>query len=164
MKVKDFFFVIILFIFFTTAHLQAAEFSTSVRTPTPLGPEGSIGGSFPRSEGRTAYYFFADLRKGELLTQIFFNGQLGKEKRVEFALLDENASLLSAFWIQGIETQRDAIRSFPVERTGRQLLRVTVSGPETDRFRLEFGGSALLAQPSPTAAAPPASTASTNGK
>lgn len=149
---KDFFFVILFFILLTSAHVQASEFSTSVRTPTPISSEGKIGGSFPGSKGRIAYYFFANLRKGELLTQIFFNGQLGQEKRVELALLDEKANLISAYWIQGIERQRDAVRSFPIEKACRQLLRVTVAGSETDEFRLEFGGSALPAQSSSTEA------------
>ena len=161
---KNYFFVTVLLIFFMRAGVQAAEFSTSVRTPTPINPEGSIVGSFPRSEGRIAYYFFADLREGELLTQIFFNGQLGKEKRVELALLDENANLLNAYWIQGVEKQRDAIRSFPVKKAGRQLLRVTVSGPETDEFRLEFGGSALSIPLSLTVPTAVASTSSQDSK
>ena len=126
---------------------QAAEFSTSVLKPTPLGPEGSIGAAFPQDGGKIAYYFSADVQEGELLTQIFFTGQVGGEKRVELALLDVNANLMTAYWIQGVEAQRDAIRSFRIEEPGRQLLRVTVAGPETDKFRLEFGGSAL-AQPS----------------
>jgi len=156
---KDFFLAIFLCMLLPSAHLDAAEFSTSVRSPTPLNSEGNIQGAFPHSEGRTAYYFFADLQKGELLTQIFFNGSFGKEKRVELALLDENASLLSAYWIQGADQQKDAIRSFPVERACRRLLRITVFGPETDQFRLEFGGSALL----PAQISPSEATSTTSG-
>lgn len=144
---------------FISPNVHAAEFSTLVMKPTLLNPAGSITASFPQGGGKIAYYFSTEIQKGELLTQIFFRGQVGREKRVELALLDENANLISAYWIQGVEAQRDAVRSFRVEGPGRQLLRVTVSGPETDEFRLEFGGSALPRPSSPSAAASGASTA-----
>jgi len=137
------------FLVFLSANTPAAEFSESVLKPTLLSPEGSITASFPQDGEKMSYYFSATVQKGELLTQIFFKGQVGREKRVELALLDENANLISAYWIHGVEARRDAIRSFPVEAPGRQLLRVTVSGPKTDEFRLEFGGSAL-AQSAPS--------------
>lgn len=123
--------------------VQAAEFSTSIMKPTPLASEGIIGAAFPQGGGKTVYYFSVEVRKGELLTQISFKGSVDGEKRVELALLDNNASLRTAYWIQGVEAQRNAVRSFSIKEPSRQLLRVTVSGPETDEFRLEFGGSAL---------------------
>lgn len=142
---------------FTGLGVQAAEFSTSVMKPTPLSPEGIIGAVFPQGGEKTVYYFSVEVRKGELLTQISFKGSVGGEKRVELALLDDNANLMTAYWIQGVEAQKDAIRSFPIKEPSRQLLRVTVSGPATDEFRLEFGGSAL---PQPSSLRAAASSAS----
>jgi hypothetical protein len=125
--------------------------------PTPLASEGIIGGVFPQDGGKTVYYFSVDAQKGELLTQLSFKGSVGGEKRVELAFLDGNASLMTAYWIQGVEARRDAARSFSIREPSRQLLRVTVSGPATDEFRLEFGGSALLQPSSPNATASGAS-------
>lgn len=143
--------------------VQAAEFSTSVMKPTPLAPEGIIGAAFPHGGGKTVYYFSVEVQKGELLTQIAFEGSFGGEKRVELALLDDKANLLTAYWIQGVEARRNAVRSFSIKESSRQLLRVTVSGPETDEFRLEFGGSALP-QLSPSAAVSDASPSSQAGQ
>lgn len=133
------------------ARVQAVDFSTSALRPTQLDPTGAIAASFPSGNGRTSYYFVADLQKGELLTQLSFKGHAGPEKHVEFTLLDENAHLVSSFWIRGIETKRDAVRSFPIEAAGQRMLRVTVFGPETDEFRIEVGGGAF-----PTITPPPA--------
>lgn len=149
---------------FTGLCAQAAEFSASVMKPTPLSPEGIIGAAFPQGGGKTVYYFSVEVQKGELLTQISFKGSVGGEKRVELAFLDGNASLMTAYWIQGVEAQKDAVRSFPIEEPGRQLLRVTVSGPAIDAFRFEFGGSALPQPSSPSTEGPDASTAPQPGQ
>jgi len=142
-----------------SARVQAVELSTSALQPSPLDPTGAINAPFPSGDGRIAYYFVADLRKGELLTQLSFKGRAGREKRVELALLDSDAHLVSCYWIQGVETWKDAIRSFPIEMAGQRIFRVTVFGPETDEFRVELGGRALPPPP-PTlakAATPPPS-------
>jgi hypothetical protein len=163
-RMKQCLLTLIFLFFLTDLTVQAAEFSTSILKPTPLGPEKNISASFPQDSGKIAYYFSADVQTGELLTQISFKGQIGREKRVELALFDANANLISAYWIQGVEAQREAIRSFPIEQPGRQLLRVTVFGPETDVFRLEFGGSALPQPSSSTVAESSASTAPQTGQ
>ena len=134
---------------FASFTVYAAEFSTSLLKPAPIGAEGVINASFPPGGGRMAYYFSVDLQKGDLLTQISFKGRSGSEKRVELALLNANAGLVSAYWIQGTEPQKDAARHFPIETLGRQILRLTVSGPETDEFRIEFGGRAFSASTAP---------------
>ncbi len=132
-----------------SALVQAGELSTSALKPSPLDPTGAINGPFPSGDGRIAYYFIANLRQGELLTQLSFKGRAGREKRVELALLDSEAHLVSCYWIQGAETWKDAIRSFPIEMAGQRIFRVTVFGPTTDEFRVELGGRAL---PPPTLA------------
>ncbi len=139
------------FLVLQATRVQAVDFSTSSLRPAQLDPTGAITASFPAGDGRTTYYFVADLQKGELLTQLSFKGHTGREKHVEFTLLDEDAHLASSFWIQGVETKRDAVRSFPIEVAGQRMLRVTVFGPETDEFRVEVGGGAF-----PTVPAPPA--------
>jgi hypothetical protein len=42
-----------------------------------------------------------------------------------------------------VEANADATKSFPVDRSGRHVLRLTVQGPETTKFRIELGGNAL---------------------
>jgi hypothetical protein len=150
-----------------SARVQAVEFSTSALKPSLLDPNGGpISASFPTGDSRTAYYFVADLQKGELVIQLSFKGHAGREKRVELALLDSEARLISSYWIQGIETQKDAVRSFPIEMAGQQILRVTVFGPATDEFRIELGGRALppppptLVKAQPQAPPPPPPTQS----
>lgn len=159
------YFLILGFLFFCTGlSVEAAEFSTSIMKPTPLVPEGLIEAAFPQGGGKTVYYFSVEVQKGELLTQISFKGGVGGEKRVELALLNGNASLMTAYWIQGVEAQKDAIRSFPIEKPSRQLLRVTVSGAETGEFRLEFGGSAFPRSSSSNATASEASSSPQTGQ
>jgi hypothetical protein len=134
------------------SNADAADFSTAAWKPTPLSPEGVITAPFPDNGEKAVYYFTVDLKKGDLLTQLLFSGQAGNEKRVELALLDHEASLVSAYWIHGTEGRKEAVRRFPIEKPGRQLLRVTVFGYQADEFRLEFGGSALPSSPAPEAA------------
>lgn len=121
----------------------AAEFSTSFLKPVPIGTEGIVNAAFPSGSERVAYYFSVDLKKGDLLTQISFKGTPGSEKRVEFALLNTDANLISAYWIQGAEARKSVARQFPIDRPGLQIFRLTVSGPETDEFRFELGGRAF---------------------
>lgn len=130
---------------FASFSTDAAEYSTSLLKPVLVEKEGVISAAFPPGSERMAYYFSVDLHKGDLFTQISFKGRPGSEKRVEFALLDHNANLISAYWIQGAESQKGAARQFPIEKSGRQVLRLTVSGPETDEFRVELGGRAFPA-------------------
>jgi hypothetical protein len=157
MKMKRFLFFLFLVLIFREVEAAAAEFSTSILKPTPLGPEGTIASTFPSVNGKTTYYFSVDLQKGDLLTHLFFKGQNGREKRVEFALLDSNAHFESAYWIQGSEVQRDATRNFTIDKNGQRLFWIAVFGPEMDEFRLEFGGSAF----SPASSQPQAASSET---
>jgi hypothetical protein len=152
---RQYYLLLICLLVLQSARVQAVEFSTSALKPSLLDPNGAIGAFFPSGDSRIAYYFVADLQKGELLTQLSFKGHAGREKRVELALLDSEARLVSSYWIQGVETQKDAIRSFPIEVAGQRILRVTVFGPETDEFRVELGGRALPPPPTSIKAPPP---------
>jgi hypothetical protein len=136
-----------------------AGFSTSIMKPTPVGVEGVISDAFPAG-GKVSYYFSVDLQKGELLTQISFDGRPGAGKEVELALLGANARVVDSYWIHGSDAKEEATRSFPIDSSSRRLLRVTVQGPETGGFRLELGGSAFVAPEAPTAQSPQASSRS----
>jgi len=42
-----------------------------------------------------------------------------------------------------VDANADATKSFPIDRSGRYVLRLTVQGPETTNYRVELGGNAL---------------------
>jgi hypothetical protein len=133
-----------------------AGFSTSVMKPTPVGVDGVISDAFPAG-GKISYYFSVELQKGDLLTQISFDGRAGAGKQVELALLDANARVADSYWIHGSDAKEEATRSFPIDSTGRRVLRISVQGPETGGFRLELGGSAFVAPETSSPQAPQAS-------
>jgi hypothetical protein len=45
--------------------------------------------------------------------------------------------------VHGEETAEEKTRSFPIDATGKQVVRLEVEGPPTARFRVELGGTAL---------------------
>lgn len=136
-----------------------AGFSTSVMKPTPVGIDGVVSDAFPAG-GKISYYFSVELQKGDLLTQISFDGRSGADKQVELALLGANARVADSYWIHGSDAKEEATRSFPIDSSGRRVLRVTVQGPETGGFRLELGGSAFVASETPPPQPPQASSRS----
>jgi hypothetical protein len=140
-------------IFSLCAAWAEAGFSTSIMRPTAVGANGVISASFPTGGQKVSYYFSARVQKGELLTQIAFDGREGTPKQVELALLSGNARVEDSYWIHGSEEKTESTRSFPIDADGTRILRVTVQGPETGGFRVELGGSAFLESTSPPAAA-----------
>jgi hypothetical protein len=54
-----------------SARVQAVELSTSALKPSPLDPTG-YQRAFSFGGWQATYYFVADLRKGELMTQLSF--------------------------------------------------------------------------------------------
>lgn len=131
-----------------------ANFSTSIMKPTPVGANGVISASFPTGGQKGSYYFSVNVQKGELLTQISFDGRDGAPKQVELALLNSSARVEDSYWIHGSDAVAESTRSFPMDSAGKRVLRVTVQGPETGGFRVEFGGSAFVESPTPAASAP----------
>jgi hypothetical protein len=121
-----------------------ANFSTSIMKPTPVGANGVISASFPTGGQKASYYFSVTVQKGELLTQISFDGRDGANKQVELALLNSNARVEDSYWIHGSDAKEESTRSFPVDSDGKRVLRVTVQGPETGGFSVELGGSAFV--------------------
>jgi hypothetical protein len=121
-------------------------FSQSYLAPTPLPKEGVIAGSFPGGEKRKTYYYFAaDLKPGDLMTQISFAGRTNAPKMLEFGLLkaDGRVGVNSNYSIMGeSDAKTERSRAFPIDGTGRYIVRVGVSGAEGTAFKVEFGGSA----------------------
>jgi hypothetical protein len=133
--------------------VHAAPLSTSAVNPSPVDPSGVIEGAFPES-GKTAYYAVADVKAGELLTQMGFEGRQGVRKSVDVSLLDASGRSAAGAWVHGEDAAEEKIRSFPIDASGKQIVRIEVEGPPTARFRVELGGSALVgAAPKPAPAA-----------
>lgn len=102
-----------------------------------------INAAFPPGGERMAYYFSADLQKGNLLTQISHQSQDGGGKELELSVLGPDARVANWYWIHGSGAQEEAARSFPIDNDGRTLIRVIVIGPTTGKFCIGLGGSAL---------------------
>jgi hypothetical protein len=122
---------------------NANEPSRSFLAPTPVGPDGVIAGAFPGGDGYAYYYFVANLKAGSLLTQMSVSGREGALKWMSLALLEDNGRAEKSYHMSRVEANADATKSFPIDRSGRHVLRLTVQGPETTKFRIELGGNAL---------------------
>jgi len=124
----------------------ASPFSRSYLAPSALPKDGVIGGTFPGGEKKTTYYYFAaDLKAGSLMSQISFAGRPNAPKMLELALLDASGrSVNTSYFIMGeLDANNEKTRAFPVDSSGRYILRVGVSGVEGTRFKVELGGSAF---------------------
>jgi len=119
----------------------ADAFSTSVLRPSPVPPNGVISGTFPA--GETRYYFALDAVPGDLMTQLSFAAREGAQKEVELEILDANARSRAQYWIHGEDASLQSTRGFPIDATGRQVLRLRVKGPENGIFCLEVGGKSF---------------------
>ena len=124
----------------------ASPFSRSYLAPVALPKNGVIAGTAPGGEKKTTYYYFAtDLKAGDLLTQISFAGRPNAPKMLEFALLDANARVgaNSYYYIMGeLDAHEEKTRAFPVDSSGRYVVRIGVSGVEGTQFKVELGGNA----------------------
>jgi outer membrane protein OmpA-like peptidoglycan-associated protein len=118
----------------------ADSFSTSVMHPTQVPQSGVI--SAPFTGGETRYYFSLDVQPGDLLTQISFAGKAGSDKQLTLEVLDASARVKDSYWVHGGEASGQATRSFPIDASGHQVLRVIAKGPETSQFCIEIGGKA----------------------
>jgi hypothetical protein len=129
------------------ASASASPFSHSYLAPSPLPKDGVITGTAPGGEKKTTYYYFAtNLKRGDLLTQISFAGRPNAPKMLEFALLDAQARVgaNSNYYIMGeLDANNEKTRAFPIDSSGRYVLRVGVSGVEGTRYKVELGGSAF---------------------
>jgi hypothetical protein len=119
------------------------ELSSSFLASTPVGRDGVITGAFPGGDGYAYYYFVADLKAGSLLTQMSVSGREGALKWMSLAVLEDNGRAEKSYHMSRVEANADVTKSFPIDRSGRHVLRLTVQGPETTKFRIELGGNAL---------------------
>jgi hypothetical protein len=130
----------------TPAAAPVAQFSRSYLAPAPLPKDGMIAGAFPGGEKVTTYYYFAaDLKPGDLLTQISFAGRTNAPKMLQLELLDgkgRSGRDSSTYIIGELDAKNERSRAFPIDSTGRYILRVGVAGAEGTKFRVEIGGSA----------------------
>jgi hypothetical protein len=131
--------------------VDAGPFSRSYLSPTPFPKGGSVSGSFPGGEKQIAYYYFAaDLKPGDLKTQISFSGRRHAPKMLELALLDSKgrAGANSSHYVMSeLDATAEKTRAFPIDSAGRYILRVSMSGVEGTQFKVDLGGSAY--QPAP---------------
>lgn len=135
----------------------AENFSTTVMRPSAVPPNGVISGKFPA--GETRYYFALDVVPGDLMTQLSFAGRAGAPKEVDLEILDKDARARAQYWIHGEDGSLQSTRGFPIDATGRQVLRLRVKGPETGQFCLELGGNSFPTQGPAGCPAPPAEVA-----
>jgi hypothetical protein len=129
----------------------AQAFSTSALNPGKVPANGVIAGGYP--QGEATWYFVADLKAGELASQIAFMGRPGRDKSLEISLLDQAGKRVGGHNIMGsIDANEEQARVLPVDASGRYTLRVVARGPETTSFRIELGGSAFAGAPAAKAA------------
>lgn len=119
--------------------------STSFLNPTQLPKNGVITGMFPGGDRKTTYYYYAtDLKAGDLLTQISFSGRANAPKMLQLDLLKSNGrSAASQYIMNELSANQDGTKSFPVDNSGRYILRVGMKGAEGTKFKVEVGGGAL---------------------
>jgi hypothetical protein len=129
------------------AATNAAPYSMSYLAPTALPKDATISGAFPGGDKQyTSYYFAADLKAGDLLSQISFAGRANAPKWLQLELLDRTGRTASYVYVMGeLEAKRDATRRFAVDSSGRYVLRVSMKGAEGTQFRVDLGGNALTA-------------------
>jgi hypothetical protein len=125
----------------------ASPYSSSYLAPTALPADGVISGKFPGGEDKLTYYYFvADLKAGNMLSQLSVAGRANTPKWLQLELLDKRGRSAASYYVMaGLEAKRDATRALPVDATGRYILRVGVKGTEGTTFKVELGGDALVA-------------------
>jgi hypothetical protein len=131
----------------TQAH--AGSFSTSAVSPTAVPANGVIEGNYPAGQSDTSYYFVANLKAGQLATQISVNGG-AQYKSLDFSLLDGSGRRIDAYYITaGAGDNSEATRVFPIDASGKYLVRLTNKGPETTSFRVALGAMMPRNRPTP---------------
>ncbi|MFL9829217.1 hypothetical protein, partial [Rhodoplanes sp. SY1] len=117
--------------------------SRSFLSPTPVGADGVITARFPGGESYSYYYYAADLKAGTLLTQTTLTGRAGAMKWIEISLLDDKGRPDKSYHLSRTDASADATKSFPIDRSGRWVVRVKMEGGETTSFKVELGGDAF---------------------
>jgi outer membrane protein OmpA-like peptidoglycan-associated protein len=129
----------------------ADDLSASIMRPTPVDPAtGLVAGPLPGGQGSKSYYVVLDLRAGDLITQLQVAGTPNTGKRIDLELLGASARALDSVYVMaGLDPKGEATKTFPIDRPGRYVVRLTAEGKETGTYCVLMGGTAL-----PTAKAP----------
>jgi hypothetical protein len=117
--------------------------STSANKPSPLPSTAVLSGSYPPGEAETSYYVAADLKAGQLATQISVQGG-AKYKSLTFGLMDASGRKVESYYTTaGANDNSEKTRVIPVDSSGRYLIKITTEGPESASYKVALGGSAL---------------------
>jgi hypothetical protein len=128
----------------SAAAAYADTFSTSALNPSQVPANGVIAGSFPPGGAETTFYFAADLKAGDLATQISMLGRPGRDKSLEIGLVDPAGKRAGSHYVMtGLDANQEQARVLPIDTSGRHVIKITTKGPETTTFRIELGGNAL---------------------
>jgi len=140
----------------------ADDLSTSIMRPTTVDPAtGLVAGALPGGQGSKSYYVALDLQAGDLIAQLEVAGTPNTGKRIDLELLNASARAVDSFYVMaGLDPKSEATRTFPIDRPGRYVVRLTAEGKETGTYCVLMGGTALPTAkapgcPVPAAAAPP---------
>jgi outer membrane protein OmpA-like peptidoglycan-associated protein len=123
----------------------AGDLSTSIMRPTPIDPSsGLVAGNLPGGAGPASYYLAADLKAGELMTQLHLAGRTHGERRLTLELLGSDLKVAAKTFVRaGFGDSDETTKSFAVDASGRHLIRLIVEGEETGSFCVLLGGTAL---------------------
>jgi hypothetical protein len=58
-------------------------------------------------------------------------------------LLDDQGLPDKSYFMSRVDANADATKSFPIDRSGHCVFRLTVQGPETTKYKIELGGDAF---------------------
>lgn len=120
--------------------------SQSFLDPMPIPADGVVSGKFPGGAVSAYYYLVGDLKAGQLMTQITLTGRPGAMKWASLELLNDQGRVEQEYHLSRTDASADATRSFPIDQSGKHILRLTVEGAETNAYKVEFGGDALGAK------------------
>lgn len=121
--------------------------STSFTNPSPLPADGVIAGTIPPGRGyQTSYYFAAPLKGGQLISQIGVTSTGTGSNMIEMSLLKPDGNPVDTYYTKSFEKNHEATKTFSIGNTDTYIVRVTVQGAETTKFKAELGGSALQAK------------------
>jgi outer membrane protein OmpA-like peptidoglycan-associated protein len=134
-----------------TSAVWAEDLSTSIMRPTPVDlSTGLVAGHLPGDQGSKSFYLALDLVAGDLITQLQVAGTPNTNKRIDLELLNASARAMDSIYVMaGLDRKGEATKTFPIDRAGRYVIRLTAEGKETGTYCVLMGGSAL-----PTAKAP----------
>lgn len=127
------------------ASASAQDYSTSLIRPTQLPKnQGVLAGALPGASGGKSYYIAADLKAGVLQTQIKVSADSSAVRSITLDLLGADSRTRDSYYVRSSSNQQnEASRAFQIDQSGPINLKVTVEGPETGRFCVLLGGSAL---------------------